>query len=103
MKVNIKKLSEPEKTSLGIPPKPSEVNGWSVWDCGPSQFNWHYENTEYAYLYQGRVKVRTNEGVVEIKAGDYATFPEGLSCQWEVLEGVVKVYRFERKEHQSNG
>ena len=95
MQIRIQKLSEAEKAQIKIPLAPAEVDGWNVWDCKPSKFNWHYESTEHAYLYQGRVKVSTSEGNVEIKAGDFVTFPTGLSCSWEVLEKIVKVYKFE--------
>ncbi|MBF0569908.1 MAG: cupin domain-containing protein [Candidatus Omnitrophica bacterium] len=80
---------------LKLPSQPVEGDGWSVWDCDPSKFNWHYESKELAYLFKGRVKVRTREEMVEIKAGDFVTFPAGLSCSWEVLERVEKVYKFE--------
>ncbi len=94
MKIEVCKLSEDDRKTRNIPLEPAEVYGWSVWECEPSRFNWHYEERERAYLYKGRVRIKTNAETVEIKAGDFVTFPEGLSCQWDVLEKVVKVYRF---------
>jgi len=94
MQVQIRKLTDDERKKRMIPPQPAEVNGWSIWECEPSKFNWHYESQESAFLYEGRVKVKTNTETVEFKAGDFVVFPEGLSCQWDVIEKVVKVYRF---------
>jgi uncharacterized cupin superfamily protein len=94
MNIQVRKLTDDERKKRLIPPKPAEVNGWSIWECNPSKFNWHYESEESAFLYEGWVKVKTNTETVEFRKGDFVVFPTGLSCQWEVLEKVVKVYRF---------
>ena len=93
-KIKVEHLKDKRKKELGIPDEPSQVGPWGVWECGPSAFDWHYDQTEIAYLYEGRVKVLTKSGEVEIRAGDYVTFPQGLSCRWEVFEKVKKVYKF---------
>jgi len=31
---------------------------------------------------------------VEINPGDFVTFPESLSCTWDISETVRKVYQF---------
>ncbi len=92
------RIEQPDKTRLAelqIPDSPQNTSVWSVWECEPSVFDWHYDGTEVAYLYEGKVKVKTAQGDVEIKAGDLVTFPDGLDCTWEVLERVRKVYKFE--------
>ncbi|MBN1793412.1 MAG: cupin domain-containing protein [Candidatus Omnitrophica bacterium] len=73
--------------------KKLEIDNWSPWSCEPSTFNWHYDTDETAYVFEGRVKVKTAGGEVEIKAGDLVFFPKGLSCTWQVLERINKVYR----------
>ena len=80
---------------MGIPPEAAETGPWRVWACGPSAFPWHYDETEKAYFYEGRVKVLTDDAEVEIRAGDFVTFPAGLDCRWEVFEKVKKVYKFD--------
>jgi hypothetical protein len=38
--------------------------------------------------------VETEGGAVtEFAAGDFVTFPKGMSCRWKVLEPVRKHYR----------
>ena len=70
------------------------IDKWSPWSCEPSVFDWTYNANETAYLFKGKVKVITPKEEVEIKAGDLVFFPNGLSCTWEVLERVEKVYKF---------
>ena len=94
-KIKVEKLSEQQKKTLNIPKSPQQQGPWLVWECPPSLFDWHYDQTERAYLYEGKVKVKTPTEEVEIKAGDFVTFPKGLGCSWEVLERVRKVYKFE--------
>lgn len=93
-KIKIIKPTEDQKKKLNIPDQPKNQNGWSVWECGPSQFDWHYDSEETAYVYEGKVKVKTTEEEVEIKKGDLVVFPAGLSCHWHVIEKIRKVYRF---------
>jgi uncharacterized protein len=93
-KIQIRHLEEDEKKHLQLPEQCCAQGPWSVWECEPSSFDWHYDETELAYVYEGRVKVKTPEQDVEIKAGDFVTFPAGLDCLWEVKEQVRKVYKF---------
>ena len=93
-KIQIRRLTDEEKKQLQIPEQPREQGSWSVWECEPSSFDWHYDATEMAYVYEGRVKVKTADQDVEIKSGDFVTFPEGLDCLWEVKEHIRKVYKF---------
>ena len=70
------------------------VEKWSEWTSPVTKFDWEYSGTEMAYVYEGRVKVKTDIEEVEIKAGDLVTFPDGLKCTWTVLEPIRKVYHF---------
>ncbi len=94
-KIFVKKLTQEEREKEGIPAAVQSNDRWSVWECAPSAFDWHYADKELAYLYEGRVIVKASQQEVEITAGDYVVFPKGLSCTWNVLETIRKVYRFE--------
>ncbi len=94
-KIRIEQLTDEQKRSLAIPATPKPQGRWSVWECAPSKFDWHYDQLERAYVYEGKVRVKTAEGTVELKAGDFVTFPKGLGCTWEVVEKIRKVYCFE--------
>jgi uncharacterized cupin superfamily protein len=44
---------------------------------------------------EGRVVVTPNGGPpTEIVAGDFVTFPAGMSCTWDVKEPIRKHYSF---------
>ena len=58
-------------------------------------FDWEYPQDERAYVKTGKVVVHTDQGAVEIQAGDIVLFPKGLRCRWEVKQTIKKVYRFE--------
>jgi uncharacterized cupin superfamily protein len=94
-KIKVERLTQYQKEDLKIPDAPKKGGPWAVWECGPSAFHWHYDDTELAYIYEGRVKVITDKEHVDLKAGDFVTFPKGLDCRWEVFEKVRKVYKFE--------
>lgn len=85
--IRIEKPTQEQIDKLGI-------NNWSPWECEPSTFDWEYDCDETAYVFEGRVKVKTNSGEVEINKGDLVTFPKGLQCTWNVIEKIRKVYRF---------
>jgi uncharacterized cupin superfamily protein len=72
-----------------------EVSSWPIWEKEISRFDWHYNVTEECYLLEGKVVVETEGGErVEFGKGDFVTFPEGLSCVWDVKEPVRKHYHF---------
>ncbi len=87
MKITVEKLSPEEQKRRGIP-------SWPIWECEVSRFDWHYEQTEECLLIKGEVVVETSEGTTHIKAGDYVTFPQDLSCVWDVKQPVKKHYTF---------
>jgi hypothetical protein len=85
--VQVKKVSDEELNKLNI-------NSWSTWECGISSFDWHYDEEEVCYFFEGEVVVETRAGNYEIKAGDLVTFSKGLSCKWHVKKTVRKKYKF---------
>lgn len=88
MTIEVKRLSEAELSRLG-------VRSWPVWKKEVSTFPWHYDETEQCLFLEGAVEIELPDGGrVRIQAGDYAVFPQGLSCTWHVLEPVRKHYRF---------
>ena len=93
--IKTEKLNEQQKKQMDIPDQPKAQGPWSVWECGPSEFDWQYSDKEIAYVYEGKVKVKTDSGDIEINKGDLVTFPKGLKCKWQVLEKIRKVYKFE--------
>jgi uncharacterized cupin superfamily protein len=58
-----------------------------------ARFDWHYDETEECYFLAGHVIVETEDGQkVEVKKGDFAVFPKGLSCVWDIKEPIRKHY-----------
>ncbi|MBU4305260.1 MAG: DUF861 domain-containing protein [Candidatus Omnitrophica bacterium] len=35
------------------------IKGWSTWECSVSKFDWTYAEKETAYLYEGKVRVKS--------------------------------------------
>jgi uncharacterized cupin superfamily protein len=69
---------------------------WGTWGCGVSKFPWTYDSTESCYLLKGKVTVTPTDGrkAVTFGAGDFVTFPAGMSCTWDVTEAVQKHFMF---------
>lgn len=85
------KVTRPERATL----EEEGVATWPVWEKEVSRFDWHYDDTEECYLLEGRVVVETEDGEkTAFGAGDFVTFPRGLSCVWDIREPVRKHYRF---------
>ncbi len=87
MKIDIRQLSEEEIEKRGI-------RSWPTWSSGVSRFDWFYDSTEECLVLKGRVVVEAGGESVEIKAGDFVTFPKGMSCVWDVKEAIEKHYNF---------
>lgn len=87
MKIQIKKVDRKEMQSQG-------VLTWPIWECQPSEFEWHYDQEETCYILEGKINVKTSEGDVAIGPGDFVTFPRGLDCIWTVSKPVRKHYNF---------
>lgn len=84
------KIEKPTQEKL----KNMGVDRWSPWECEPSTFDWEYDTNETAYVLEGKVKVKTPSGEVEINKGDLVHFPKGLKCTWNVINRIRKVYTF---------
>ena len=87
MQITVRKPGKEELDKLGI-------KSWSPWSCEVSTFDWEYTDRETAYVFEGKVRVKTPDGEVVIKSGDLVTFPKGLQCTWIVEKPIRKVYRF---------
>jgi uncharacterized cupin superfamily protein len=71
------------------------VYDWPIWRKEVSTFPWTYDQRETCYILRGRVVVTPDGGEpVEFKRGDLITFPQGLSCTWEILQDIEKHYDF---------
>jgi uncharacterized cupin superfamily protein len=87
-KIKITTPSKEQITSL-------DIDKWEPWECEPTTFDWQYDEEEWAYVFEGKVKVKPEQGSeVEIKKGDLVIFPKGLKCTWTVIETIKKVYTF---------
>ena len=85
------KIEKPTKEEI----KKKDVESWPIWEKEVSRFDWSYDSTEECYLLEGKVVVETPDGSrVEFGKGDFVTFPEGLSCVWDIKENVRKHYNF---------
>lgn len=87
MKIKLEKADKEAMASQGI-------LDWPVWECGPSVFDWHYDQEETCYILEGDITVKTVNEEVAIGPGDYVTFPKGLDCTWKVSKPVRKHYNF---------
>lgn len=86
--IEIKKPTEEEL-------KQRNVASWPIWTKEVSRFDWRYDDTEECYLLEGKVRVEIPGGQsVEFGAGDFVTFPKGLSCVWDIKVPVRKHYNF---------
>ncbi len=88
MKIDIHKPGEEELEKR-------EVFSWPIWEKEVSRFDWHYDSVEECYLLEGKVVVETEDGETsEFGKGDFVTFPNGLSCKWDIQEPVKKHFNF---------
>lgn len=88
MDINIQKLNEQQIKERGI-------LSWPIWEKETSSFDWHYDDTEECLLLEGQVIVETPDGKsVEFGKGDFVTFPQGLSCKWNIKKPVRKHFNF---------
>ncbi len=88
MEIKVQKLTQKELEKMG-------VLKWPIWEKEVSRFDWHYDEIEECYFLKGKVSVETRDGkIVNFGKGDYVTFPQGLSCVWDIKEAVKKHYNF---------
>ena len=68
---------------------------WPIWEKEVSEFPWHYDEQEQCYILEGDVEVTPKGGTpVRFGAGNFVTFPAGMSCTWKISRAVRKHYRF---------
>ncbi|MCJ7813190.1 cupin domain-containing protein [bacterium] len=71
------------------------VSSWPIWTKEVSTFPWSYDTQESCSFLEGEVCVTPDgEEPVEIGKGDLVTFPQGMSCVWEIRKDVKKHYKF---------
>ncbi len=86
--ISVEQLSQSQLQSLG-------VFNWSIWEKEVSEFPWSYDSQETCYFLAGEVIVTPQGGEpVKMGKGDFVTFPEGMSCNWQILSPVKKHYSF---------
>jgi uncharacterized cupin superfamily protein len=63
-----------------------------VWRCGPTSFDYQFPGDESFVVLSGAVRIElAEEGeVVELRAGDIASFPKGTRSTWTILEPIEK-------------
>lgn len=85
--IEIRKMTAEEARQQG-------VMDWPIWSKEISRFEWTYDQAEECYLLEGVVSVEAAGQTLEIRAGDFVSFPQGLTCVWDVREPVRKHYHF---------
>lgn len=72
------------------------VYKWAIWEKEVSRFPWTYDSQETCYFLEGDVVVTPDDGQpVQMGKGDLVTFPDGMSCTWEIIKDVKKHYCFD--------
>ena len=87
IQIRVEKLEDAEL-------RKKNVFTWPVWAREISRFDWHYDEQEQCYFLEGEVTVESSTGSVSFGKGDFVTFPEGLTCVWNVRRPVKKHYKF---------
>ena len=86
-KILVERLSEEEVKKRGI-------KSWPIWEKEVSRFPWIYSGNEECLIIEGDFIVETKDGDYKIKPGDFVSFPDGLSCVWDIKKPVKKYYKF---------
>ena len=72
------------------------VYNWPIWRKEASTFPWTYDSSETCLFLEGDVIVTPDGGEpVKMGKGDLVTFPQGMSCSWEIRQDVKKHYNFD--------
>ena len=72
------------------------IYNWPIWSKEVSTFPWTYDSRETCLFLEGDVSVTPEGGKpVHMGKGDLVTFPEGMSCTWEIRQAVRKHYNFD--------
>lgn len=84
----VSKPNEEQLNALG-------VYNWPIWTKEASTFPWTYDDRETCLFLEGDVIVTPEGGEpVQMGKGDLVTFPQGMSCSWEIKQDVKKHYNF---------
>ena len=84
MKPIIKKPTEKEK---------ADAQSWPIWEKDISTFPWEYDCEETCLFLEGDVIVTNEtEDTFHCGKGDYAVFPKGMKCTWDIKKPVRKHY-----------
>ncbi|MEI8202691.1 MAG: cupin domain-containing protein [Bacteroidota bacterium] len=84
--IKIEKLSEEEIAERNI-------RKWPIWERRKSHFMELYDEEEQCLILEGEANIKTSQGIVTIKAGDFVTFPEGLKCVWDIISPIRRHYQ----------
>jgi len=88
MEIKVQKLSQDELKKMG-------VFSWPIWTKEVSKFPWSYDSIEECLFLEGEVTVKAKDGKsISFGKGDFVTFPQGLSCTWDIKKPVKKHYNF---------
>lgn len=75
--------------------KQHNIKSWPIWTKEVSEFPWFYDDKEACLILEGQVFVTPDGGEpVEINAGDYVEFPQGMKCVWTITKDIRKHYNF---------
>jgi len=89
MRIRVEKNPGPETL------KSRGVLSWPIWTKEVSRFPWTYDEQETCFFLEGDVVVTPDGGdPVHMQKGDLVTFPEGMSCTWDIKIPVRKHYKF---------
>lgn len=86
-RIKVERLAPEEAEKRG-------VGSWGVWEKEPSDFDWEYTSEEHCYIIEGKARISTAGGDIDIEQGDYVVFPVGLKCRWNVERSIKKYYEF---------
>ena len=88
MEIKVQRLGQGKLKKMG-------VFAWPIWTKEVSRFDWSYDCVEECYILEGEVVVESKDGKkVSFGKGDFVTFPQGLSCVWDIKKPVSKHYNF---------
>jgi uncharacterized cupin superfamily protein len=63
-----------------------------VWRCEPATFDYQFPGDESFVVLSGavRIELTAENDVVELRAGDIASFSKGTRSVWTILEPILK-------------
>ena len=70
------------------------IKNWPIWESEPTNFQWDYKEKEICLIIAGEAKIKPKGGEsFLIKSGDLVEFPEGFSCEWQIIKSIKKHFR----------